>query len=359
MANPILKIKRGSGAPPSTLEAGQQAYDLTNKVLYQGNGTTNDKIAGPGAVVMLEGNQTVAGTKTFSSTISGDISGNSATSTKLATSRTLSVSGDATGSQSFDGSGNADIALTLANSGVSAGTFTKLTVNAKGLATSGTTLEAADIPSLTASKISDFDSQVRTSRLDQMAAPTASVSLNSQKITNLADPSSASDAANKGYIDSAITNLVNGSPSTLDTLNELATALGSDANFSTTVTNLIGEKLAKASNLSDLTDASAARSNLGLVIGTNVQAYDAELSAIAGLTSAADKVPYFTGSGTAAVADFSSFGRSLVDDSSASDARTTLGLSSMATQTSSNVSITGGAISNVTFSDVTLDGGTY
>jgi hypothetical protein len=64
------------------------------------------------------------------------------------------------------------------------------------------TLIASDIPTLTASKISDFDTQVRTSRLDQMAAPTASVSFNSQKITNLADPTNAQDGATKNYVDS-------------------------------------------------------------------------------------------------------------------------------------------------------------
>jgi hypothetical protein len=52
----------------------------------------------------------------------------------------------------------------------------------------------------TASTISDFDTQVRTSRLDQMAAPTASVSLNSQKITNLATPTSSGDAVSLGYL---------------------------------------------------------------------------------------------------------------------------------------------------------------
>jgi hypothetical protein len=58
----------------------------------------------------------------------------------------------------------------------------------------------------TASTISDFDTQVRTSRLDQMAAPTGSVSLNSQKITNLATPTSNTDAATKAYADLGSTN---------------------------------------------------------------------------------------------------------------------------------------------------------
>lgn len=56
----------------------------------------------------------------------------------------------------------------------------------------------------TASTISDFDTQVRTSRLDQMANPTADVSLNGQKITNLATPTASTDAATKGYVDNAI-----------------------------------------------------------------------------------------------------------------------------------------------------------
>lgn len=63
------------------------------------------------------------------------------------------------------------------------------------------TLVSDDIPTLTASKISDFDAQVRTSRLDQLANPTTSVSLNGQKITNLGTPTATTDAATKAYVD--------------------------------------------------------------------------------------------------------------------------------------------------------------
>ena len=62
-------------------------------------------------------------------------------------------------------------------------------------------------------------------------------------ITNLTSPTNTNDAATKGYVDTSLANLVDSAPGTLDTLNELAAALGDDPNFSTTITTSIATKL--------------------------------------------------------------------------------------------------------------------
>lgn len=62
----------------------------------------------------------------------------------------------------------------------------------------------------------------------------------------------------------AIAALIDAAPGALNTLNELAAALGDDPNFATTVTNGLAGKLAASSNLADLPNKGTARSNLGL-----------------------------------------------------------------------------------------------
>jgi hypothetical protein len=79
--------------------------------------------------------------------------------------------------------------------------------------------------SQTASTISDFDTQVHTSKVTDLAAPTGSFSMNSQKITNLATPTDNTDASTKAYVDTKVADLVNSAPSTLDTLGEIAAAI--------------------------------------------------------------------------------------------------------------------------------------
>ena len=87
---------------------------------------------------------------------------------------------------------------------------------------------------------------------------------------------------------------------------------------------ILGRTTAGSGDSEELS-ASSVRALLDLEVGTDVQAYDAELAAIAGLTSAADRLPYFTGSGAAALATFTSAGRALVDDATAAAQLATLG----------------------------------
>lgn len=191
MSNTI-RIKRraasGGAGAPSTLANAELAFNEASNILYYGTGTGGAggsatsviAIAGNGAFVDLSTSQTIGGTKTFSSTIQGSISGNAGTATTWATARDLSLTGDATATlASVDGSANVSAALTLATVNSNVGTFTKVTVNAKGLVTAASAAVLADL-----------------------GATTADFSMNGYKITNLADPVNDQDAATKYYVDS-------------------------------------------------------------------------------------------------------------------------------------------------------------
>ena len=112
----------------------------------------------------------------------------------------------------------------------------------------------------------------------------------------------------------------------LQAISGLTSAADKGIQFTGTGTASVYDLTAAGKALIDDADASAQRTTLGLAIGTNVQAYDADLAAIAGLTSAADKGIQFTGSGTAGTFDLTTAGKALLDDANASAQRTTLGL---------------------------------
>ena len=213
---------------------------------------------------------------------SGSTTGNAATATALATARTFQLTGDVEASGvTFDGTGNVSLttvigtgAIVNADVNASAGiAYSKLSLG--GTITSADlvdgTIVATDIANgtITAAKmvtdpyaranhtgtqlaatVSDFDTQVRTSRLDQMAAPTASVAMNAQKITGVADPTLAQDASTKAYVDAQVNALVDGAPGTLNTLNEIATAISSGGSFESTVVLKSGSTMTGALTLS-------------------------------------------------------------------------------------------------------------
>jgi hypothetical protein len=106
-----FKLKRGTTAAVNAYlpQLGEPVVDLTTMSLKIGDGTT---LGGVGLSLV-------------------------ASAVKLATMRNLAFTGDATGTMSFDGSANSSAVLTLAPSGVTAGTFTRVTVDAKGRVTAG------------------------------------------------------------------------------------------------------------------------------------------------------------------------------------------------------------------------------
>jgi hypothetical protein len=133
MAVTTIKIRRGpaSNLAGLSLQEGEPGFVVDTGKLLIGDGQGNNVVINPDQA-------------------------NATTADKLKTGRTIAITGDGTATSGpFDGSANATMALVLANTGTSTGTFTKFTVDAKGRITSAVLLTAADIPTLTLAKISD------------------------------------------------------------------------------------------------------------------------------------------------------------------------------------------------------------
>ena len=220
----------------------------------------------------ITGAGTIAGTFTGNITgnVTGNVTGNAATATALATGRTFQLTGDVEASGvTFDGTGNVNLTtvigtgaivnadinssaqvayskLNLTNSIVNADVNASAAIDWTKIAPSATvsTTELGYLDGVTSAIQTQLDSKLATSTAASTYAPLASPALTGVPTA----PTAAADTnttqiATTAYVQGELNQLVNSAPLALDTLKELADALGSDANFSTTVTNSIATKL--------------------------------------------------------------------------------------------------------------------
>lgn len=251
MSTIVTKNSSTASAVPlaGDLVKGELAVNVTDKKLYtKDNSATVVKVVGSlgnqeaNAVAITGG--TVAGVAQTGGTINNTPVGATTASTVRGTTVTATTGfvGDLTGS------------VTGNTTGVHTGAVTgNVTGNLTGNVTAAT-------------GTSTFNHVTISGSLDMDAGTTAT-------ITGLATPVNNTDAATKIYVDTAISNLVDGAPANLDTLNEIAAALNDDANLAATLTASIATKVSKAGD--SMTGALAMGTNKITGLGTPTAGTDA------------------------------------------------------------------------------------
>jgi hypothetical protein len=243
------------------------------------NSATTATSSNSGSAIVSRDSSGNFSASTITASLTGNVTGNASTATTLATGRDFQITGDVeAGAVSFNGSGN----VTL-NTSIATGAIVNADINASAAIDktkiSGTAITAADTGTVTntmlagsiangklatdplaranhtgtqlASTISNFDTQVRTSKVTDLAAPTGSFSMNSQKITNLATATTSTDAINKDYVDSKIG--ANNGIASLDSSGKIPTAqLPNIALHQTFVVNSQAAMLALAADTGDV-----------------------------------------------------------------------------------------------------------
>ena len=251
MATIITKNSSTASSVPAagSLQQGELAVNVTDKKLYtKDSGGTVVKVVGSlgnqeASAAAITGG-TVAGVAQTGGTINNTVIGGTtpAAGTFTNVTATVGLSGTLTGSVTGNVTGNVT---------------GDVTGNVTGNLTGNVTASSGS---------SSFNNVTINGTLD-MNAGTAGT------ITGLPTPTNSSDAAPKSYVDTAIANVIDSAPAALDTLNELAAALGDDANFATTVTTSIATKVSKAGDI--MTGALAMGTNKITGLGTPTAGTDA------------------------------------------------------------------------------------
>jgi hypothetical protein len=192
-------------------------------------GTVDGTVIGGSSAQAITGTLVTA-TTNFAGDLSGNVTGN--LTGNSAGTHTGAVIGDVTGN-------------VTASSGTSS--FDSITVNGTLNMNAGTsaTIEnlSAPVNANDAARKTDVDA-VSTATLPLSGGTmSGDIAMGGNIVSGLGTPSASSDAATREYVDTSVANLVDSAPGTLDTLNELAAALGDDPDFATTITNSISTKL--------------------------------------------------------------------------------------------------------------------
>jgi hypothetical protein len=299
MANTIQLKRRVSGVAgaPAALKSGELAHNEVDNTVYvgkgddgSGNATSIVPVAGSGGFLALVGTQTGGGAKTFSvvpksgQDASGgtDLVRKSQVDGLLSTKAPLaspSLTGSPTAPTAVAGTNSTQIATTAfvndAIVGFGAGDMAKSTYDTDndGKVDAAEVADAVPWSGITG-KPTSFTPSSHSHSIAQITglqttldakAPLASPALTGSPTAPTATAgTNTTQIATTAFVAAAIGALIDAAPGAMDTLNELAAALGDDPNFATTVTNALAGKLSAASNLSDLPNKATSRSNLGL-----------------------------------------------------------------------------------------------
>lgn len=299
MANTIQLKRRVSGVAgaPAALKSGELAHNEVDNTVYvgkgddgSGNATSIVPVAGSGGFIALVGTQTVVGAKTFSvvpksgqdASAGTDLVRKSQVDGLLSTKAPLAspnFTGSPTAPTAVAGTNSTQIATTAfvntAIAGFGAGDMAKSTYDTDndGKVDAAEVADAAPWAGITG-KPTSFTPSSHSHSIAQITglqtaldakAPLASPALTGSPTAPTATAgTNTTQIATTAFVAAAIGALIDAAPGAMDTLNELAAALGDDPNFATTVTNALAGKLSAASNLSDIPNKATARSNLGL-----------------------------------------------------------------------------------------------
>ncbi len=177
---------------------------------------------------------------TITANLTGDVTGNADTATALETARTISLAGDLTGSTSFDGSGNVTITATIDASFATDAEVA--TAKGEAIADAATYTDGRETAITTAYQA--YADQAEVDAKAYTDTRETAITTAYQTYANTAEADAVTTA--NAYTDAEIAALVDSAPELLDTLNELAAAIGDNPNYATDLATSVGTKVSKA-----------------------------------------------------------------------------------------------------------------